>query len=193
VSGVLALALRLQALSRGTVPSTVPVGHPLDRGDDRDTWDKWDNWDARDTFGRLSRRRSLGLHRNRRAGALAADSVPAGYLDAWAQLQCDPPLLVSRASSHGALQRVGRRLAGVLQQQPPAFVALQLPPLRRGSAGLRPAAAVRNRDYRPCLAAFSLLVAWSAARQAEAVAALEAIGIATPAGFPNDFDKNGGP
>jgi hypothetical protein len=34
--------------------------------------------------------------------------------------------------------------------------------------------------------------AWSAARQAEAVAALEAMGIATPARFPNDFDKKGG-
>jgi hypothetical protein len=35
--------------------------------------------------------------------------------------------------------------------------------------------------------------AWSAAsRQAESVAALEAMGIAKPAGFPNDFDKNGG-
>jgi hypothetical protein len=33
--------------------------------------------------------------------------------------------------------------------------------------------------------------AWSAARHAEAVAALEAMGIATP-GFPNDFDKKGG-
>ena len=33
--------------------------------------------------------------------------------------------------------------------------------------------------------------AWSTARQAEAVAALEAKGIATR-GFPNDFDKNGG-
>jgi hypothetical protein len=32
---------------------------------------------------------------------------------------------------------------------------------------------------------------WSAARLTEAVA-LEAMGIATPAGFPNDFDKNGG-
>ena len=34
--------------------------------------------------------------------------------------------------------------------------------------------------------------AWYAGRKAEAVAALEAMGIATPAGFPNDFDKNGG-
>jgi hypothetical protein len=33
---------------------------------------------------------------------------------------------------------------------------------------------------------------WFAARQAEAVAALAAMGIATPAAFPNDFDKNGG-
>ena len=34
--------------------------------------------------------------------------------------------------------------------------------------------------------------AWHAARQAEAVAALEAMAIATPVGFPNDFEKNGG-
>jgi hypothetical protein len=33
---------------------------------------------------------------------------------------------------------------------------------------------------------------WHAARQAEATDALEAMGIATPAGFPNDFDKKGG-
>ncbi len=34
--------------------------------------------------------------------------------------------------------------------------------------------------------------AWSAARQAEAVAALAATAIAAPTGFPNDFDKKGG-
>ena len=34
--------------------------------------------------------------------------------------------------------------------------------------------------------------AWSADRNAEAVAALEEMGIATPAGFPNDFDISGG-
>ena len=34
--------------------------------------------------------------------------------------------------------------------------------------------------------------AWSAARHAEAVAALAATAIAAPTGFPNDFDKNGG-
>jgi hypothetical protein len=33
---------------------------------------------------------------------------------------------------------------------------------------------------------------WFARRKAHAVAVLEARGIATPAGFPNDFDKNGG-
>jgi hypothetical protein len=33
---------------------------------------------------------------------------------------------------------------------------------------------------------------WHAARQAEATDVLEAMGIATPAGFPNDFDKKGG-
>jgi hypothetical protein len=34
--------------------------------------------------------------------------------------------------------------------------------------------------------------AWSTARHAEAAAALEAMGIATCAEFPHDFDKNGG-
>jgi hypothetical protein len=34
--------------------------------------------------------------------------------------------------------------------------------------------------------------AWHAARRAEAVAALKAMGIATPVGVPNDFEKNGG-
>ena len=34
--------------------------------------------------------------------------------------------------------------------------------------------------------------AWSAATEAEAAATIEAMGIATPTGFPNDFDKNGG-
>jgi hypothetical protein len=34
--------------------------------------------------------------------------------------------------------------------------------------------------------------AWRTSRKAEAVAALEATGIATPAGFRIDFDKNGG-
>ncbi len=34
-------------------------------------------------------------------------------------------------------------------------------------------------------------VAWHAARRAEAVAALEAMGIKSPPGFPNDFGKNG--
>ena len=33
---------------------------------------------------------------------------------------------------------------------------------------------------------------WSAARHAEAIAALAATAIAAPTGFPNDFDKNGG-
>jgi hypothetical protein len=42
-----------------------------------------------------------------------------------------------------------------------------------------------GRLHSPCW------LAWSAARQAEAVAALEAMGIATPAKFPDDFGKNG--
>jgi hypothetical protein len=54
--------------------------------------------------------------------------------------------------------------------------------------------AVRNRIHRLRLAAFALLVGLVRRQHAEAVAALAAIGIgiATPARFPNDFDKNGG-
>ena len=61
-----------------------------------------------------------------------------------------------REQAEAACLRLLRRR--VAQPQSGALVALQLPPLRRGRAGPRPAAAVRSRDYRPRLAAFSLLV-----------------------------------
>ena len=38
MSGVFALALKRKALSRGTFPRAVPVGHLLDSGT------KWDSW-----------------------------------------------------------------------------------------------------------------------------------------------------
>ena len=98
VSGVLALALRCQALSRGTVPSAVPVGHPLDSG----------------TTGTLGTNGTVGTRGTvsttpfdcgpidfdaiEERAALAADSVPTCYLDAWAQLQCHRPLSVAGAA-----------------------------------------------------------------------------------------------
>ena len=98
MSGVLALALRCQALSRGTVPSAVPVGHPLDSG----------------TTGTLGTNGTVGTRGTvsttpfdcgpidfdaiEERAALAADSVPTCYLDAWAQLQCHRPLSVAGAA-----------------------------------------------------------------------------------------------
>ena len=64
----------------------------------------------------------------------------------------------------GAAPRTGRsqrlRLLRhrMAQPQSGALVAGQLPPLRRGRAGSRPAAAARNRTHRPRLAAFAMLV-----------------------------------
>ena len=123
--------------------------------------------------------------------ALAADRVPACYLDAWARLQCQRPLSVAGA----ALLRTGRdswsgedwraffdERAGIaefdgglprLEAEARAFTCcvaewLNRNPVRSSSdrclrcgeaeQGPRPAAALRNRDYRPRLAAFALLV-----------------------------------
>ena len=95
MSGVLALALRCQALSRGTVPSAVPVGHPLDSG----------------TTGTLGTNGTVGTRGTvsttpfdcgpidfdaiEERAALAADSAPASYLDAWARLRCQWPVSVT--------------------------------------------------------------------------------------------------
>ena len=159
-----------------------------------------------------------------RAG-LAADRVPACYLDAWARLQCQRALSVAGA----ALLRTGRdswsgedwraffdERAGIaefdgglprLEAEARAYACCVTEWLNRNPLRSSPDRCLRCGEAEH--AHDSLLPfgtertdhawlhsrcwsAWSAARQAEAVAALEAMGIATPAGFPNDFDKKGG-
>jgi hypothetical protein len=95
VSGVLALALKRQALSRGTVPSAVPPGHPGDSG----------------TTGTLGTNGTVGTRGTvpttpsncgpvdidaiEERAMPAADSAPVSCLDAWARLQCQWPVLVT--------------------------------------------------------------------------------------------------
>jgi hypothetical protein len=95
VSGVLARALKREALSRGTVPSAVPVGHPFDRR----TTGTLGTSGTVGTLGTLSDASLDGdpldsIAIDERA-ALAAVSVPPGYLDAWTQLQYHRPLSVT--------------------------------------------------------------------------------------------------
>jgi hypothetical protein len=92
VIGVLALALRRQALSRGTVPSAVPVGHPLDSG----------TTGTCGTVGTLGTLSDASLNGDpldsvaiEERAALAAVSVPPVYLHAWTQLQYHRPLSVT--------------------------------------------------------------------------------------------------
>jgi hypothetical protein len=157
--------------------------------------------------------------------ALAADRVPACYLDACARLQCQRPLSVAGA----ALLRTGRdswsgedwraffdERAGIaefdgglprLEAEARAYACCVTEWLNRNPLRSSPDRCLRCGEAEH--AHDSLLPfgtertdhawlhsrcwsAWSAARQAEAIAALEAMGIATPAGFPNDFDKKGG-
>jgi hypothetical protein len=92
VSGVLALALKRMALSHGTVPSAVPVGQTIASG----TNGTLGTNGPLGTLGTLSEASFDGdpldsVEIGERA-ALAAVSVPPGYLDAWTQLQYHRPL-----------------------------------------------------------------------------------------------------
>ena len=180
MSGVLALALKRMSLSHGTAPSAVPVGQAIASGT---------NGPLR-TLGTLSDASLDGGPVDPAAikerAALAAVSVPPGYLDAWTQLQYHRPLSVTgfallhagrdgwsgedwraffdervATGGHCRVRRRGaaptgrsprlhvlRRRMG--QPQPGALAARQLPPVRRGRARPRPAAAVRGRTHRPC-------------------------------------------
>jgi hypothetical protein len=156
--------------------------------------------------------------------ALAADRVPACYLDACARLQCQRPLSVAGA----ALLRTGRdswsgedwwaffdERAGIaefdgglprLEAEARAFTCCVAEWLNRNPVRSPPDRCLRcgeaEQGHDPLLPLGTESTghawlhsrcwsAWSAARHAEAAAALEAMGIATPAGFPNDFDKKG--
>jgi hypothetical protein len=224
VSGVLALALRRQALSRGTVPSAVPVGHPLDRG----TTGTVGTNGTVGTCGTVSTTppdcRPIDFDAIEERTAFAADSAPASYLDAWARLQCQRPVSVTGVALLSTERDgwSGEDWHAFFDER--AGIAEFDGGLPREQAEARAFTCCvaewlnRNREHSPsdrCLhcggaerAHEPLLPfgtestghawlhshcwsAWSAARHAEAVAALEAMGIATPAGFPNDFDKKG--
>jgi hypothetical protein len=216
MSGVLALALRQMALSHGTVPSAVPVGQAIASG----TNGPLGTNGTVGTRGTVSTAPSncdpVDLDAFEERAALAADSVPAGYLDAGAQRQCHPPLSVTgvallhtergsgsgedwRAFFDGGLPRE--------QAEARAFMCCVAEWLNSNPVRSSPYSCLRCGEaepgYDPLLPFGTETTghawlhsrcwsAWSAARHAEAVAALEAMGIATPAGFPNDFDKNGG-
>jgi hypothetical protein len=91
VSGVLALALKRQALSRGTVLSAVPVGRPLDRG----TTGTLGTSGTVGTLGKISDGDTLDYVAIEELAALAAVSVPPVYPDAWTQPHYHRPLSVT--------------------------------------------------------------------------------------------------
>ena len=225
MSGILALALRRQALSRGTVPSAVPVGHPVDSG----TTGTLGTNGTVGTRGTVSTTPSncgpVDIDAIEERATPAADSASASYLDAWARLQCQRPVSVAGAARLHT-ERAGwsgedwraffHDRAGIAefdgglpreQAEARAFACCVAEWLNRNPVRSSPDRCLRcgeaERGHDALLpfgterAGHAWLhshcwSAWSAARQAEAVAALEAMGIATLAGFPNDFDKNGG-
>jgi hypothetical protein len=209
VSGVLALALRRQALSRGTVPSAVPVGHPLDGG----TTGTLGTCGTVGTLGTLSDASLNGDPLDSVAieerAALAAVSVPPVYLDAWTQLQYHRPLSVAllhpgRDGWSGEDWRAffDERAAiaefdgGVPRQQAKAraFTCCVAEWLNRNRIRSSPDSCLRCDDaeqrhdprlpFRVEPTGHAWLhsrcwPAWYAARQAEAVAALSSMGIPT--------------
>ena len=105
--GVLALALKRTALSRGTVPSAVPAGHAPEPGTNGTSG----------TRGTLGTRGTISaafldgepidpVALDERA-ALAVDSVPTRYLDAWALLQAQRPLCVTEEAWRLAIDDAG--------------------------------------------------------------------------------------
>ena len=156
--------------------------------------------------------------------AMAADRVPACYLDASARLQCQRPLSVAGS----ALLRTGRdswsredwraffdERAGIaefdgglprLEAEARAYACCVAEWLNRNPAHSPPDRCLRCGGVEHAddpLLPFGTETtghawlhsqcwsAWSAARHAEADAALKAAAIATPTEFPNDLDKKG--
>jgi hypothetical protein len=217
-----ALAKRRQALSRGTVPSAVPVGHPLDSG----TTGTLGTPGTVGTRGTVSTTPSncdpVEIDAIEERAALAANSVPASYLDASVRRQPlsvtgVAPLHTERGSWSGEDWRAFfDERAGIaefdgglprLEAEARAHACCVAEWLNRNpvrsSPGRCPRCGEAEQSHDPLLPFGSETAghawlhtrcwpAWSAARKAEAVAAIEAMGIATPAEFPNDFDKNGG-
>ena len=223
MSAVLALALRCQALSRGTVPRAVPVGPPSIAGQPGHLGQ----------MGQLGRAGQSQLLRPIAARSICTPSRSGRRRP----IACRPAISTPGrdCSASGLGRSLGscffaqramagrRRLAGLLRRTgghcqvrrrspAPGGRGRCLRLLRRRMARPRSGTLVADRRLR-CgeaeqdhdqLLPFGtertrhtwLLSrrwsAWYAARQAEVVAALEAMENATPVGFPNDFDKNGG-
>jgi hypothetical protein len=101
---VLALALKRLALSRGTVPSAVLAGQsasgtngtPGTLGTGGTTCGAFFDRDPINDADAIAER-----------AALAADSVPACYLDAWARLQCQRPSSVDPVAWRRAIDDAG--------------------------------------------------------------------------------------
>jgi hypothetical protein len=186
VSGVLALALTRRALSRGTVPSAVPVGHPFDSG----------------TTGTLGTNGTLGTRGTVPTTPSDYELVDIGAIghswsgDDWRAFFDERAAI---AEFDGGLPRE--------QAEARAFTGCVAEWLNRNPVRSSPDSCLRcgeaEQGHDPLLSFGTESTghawlhshcwsAWSAARHAEAVAALAAMGITTPAGFPNDFDKNGG-
>lgn len=102
--GVLTLALERIALSRGTVPSAVPAGQPLELGTNGTSG-------TRGTLGTVSVVLIDGEPIDPAAlaerASLSADGVPAHYLDAWAFLQCRHPPLAAESDWRRAINDAG--------------------------------------------------------------------------------------
>jgi hypothetical protein len=157
--------------------------------------------------------------------ALAADRVPAGYLDAWARLRRQRPVSATGVSpfrterdswSGEDWRAFFDERAGIaefdgglprLEAEARAFTCCVAEWLNRNPVRSSPDRCLRcgeaEQGHDPLLPLGTESTGhawlhsrcwsgWHAARQAEATDALEAMGIATPAGFPNDFDKKGG-
>ncbi len=102
MTGVLALALRRLALSHGIVPSIVPVGQAPD-------YRTLGTLGTSGTGG-TSEGEAIDDHAIEERAALAADSVPACYLDAWARLQCQRPSYVTEEARRQSIEDAGRFL-----------------------------------------------------------------------------------
>ena len=154
--------------------------------------------------------------------ALAADSAPASYLDAWARLQGQRPVSVTGVALLST-ERVGwsgedwhaffDKRAGIAefdgglpreQAEARAFTCCVAEWLNRNPVRSPPDRCLRcgeaEQGHDPLLRLGTESTGhawlhsrcwsgWHAARQAEATDALKAMAIATPVGFPNDFDK----
>ena len=107
MNGVLALARKRLALSHGTVPSAIPVGQTPDDGADRTL-----GTNGTVGTGGTSEGEAIDADAIEERAALAADRVPAGYLDAWACLQCQRPFSVDLDAWRRAIDDAGLFLDG---------------------------------------------------------------------------------